>query len=1667
MRQAVGYSYDTAGRRVEKGAREAAVAAAAEKAAADSTHQAELAAKAEAARIAAEEPGPRASDRDAIHQSLSALHARNQLSLAAAAARAAETQSRFLANQGDIALAMDDLSKGLERVDTGFQDRLDEYEELRGQRTEVARSLNLQLRKRSKYGAHSGVGGSSEETVDSILDALQAWFHTRSSRAQSDEPLLRAREADASQDAANADAIGGAEGAMASIFAAVKISPALQSQLVSKMRAVTNQTLSTENDTLAQLGSKLTQARQALFEATAQKIMLEEALDRQSIEQRTLAKRVAEWEGGVGAGAVRKGLLAGSGGAAGGAAAAAAAAASASRASLQVVELESQLKKKQKLIAEMERKRTKVAAQLTSLSKALQDRDATVEALTAQLAATQGELSMLHRMEGMSPEAAAAAAGIQAVQAAHHDRDLLAKQLLMRSGQQAEELALLKRFLTNLVWEREESNYAAYTHARDQQLRRIWGAFQRLVEPANLLAAVAAGTVATTAAGAAAAAQLFSAVGLSLPTPAEAAALQPLAEPVASAEAMVRVLVASPSFARSSDADFAAVIAAINAGAGASNAEVARWAQNMIDEDRAASATATAGTAAAAASTHPSGPPSPIKRHRSLLAPQTAAVAVTAHLSFAKFLSCVLRLHPAERRAEQQRLWRCVWHVFQGLDHDRDGVLSPAELEAGFRKESIGITREMLDNVVLCCTRPLPDASIKPAKISLAQATELQSTVDTGADAIASASVPLDFLQFASLFSVPQLRSIFDAPPLRHATNPAVKRRAAVVARVALETASSSAVATPKSPGKALLQRAKTASGTGAPPFSPAFARAESESSSAAAPDDAAPYFCHGTKDLLLAMLSYDPDDTAAAAALAAPGEKLQARWMDGAVGAAAGTAGAAAKGSSASMMEKALEALCAPRLLSFPQLMDALAAAAPGASSGSGGLLSARGSMAAASKRRSVAATHTPPASDFDAASGDHWVDGSPSSSGPPSHSNSRRHSKQPQQSGGLASSRHSIAQQLEAPIARGAASERRRSGAPGGSATVSLSARRSKHAAASAAPTPVAPRSPPLTAVAASASSPTTQQPEARPPVPTLVLSLTRPSSATSRPVIGSKPDTPRNATSPLDPGAATATAASAVATAAAAAIPPAASAASVPSRTARNNRRSSLLLRLADTDPDAPPLSPEDLLSMQNTGRDVDLSSRDALAAAIAGVAAKLSSKPDSRRAETESVLVAAASADDVTTMDTQRHDQSDPTTTEPQAGEGATEHASVSPPPAIEDAADTAAATAVDAASHSTLEPAPPQTPKEGAQARPSRPGSSRGAAQSLSRPMSAVGVTASSAASSRAVSRQSSVLARESAPPPAPTDPAAASRAAHDAYEAAMERMLAEEEAEAEAAAAAALAESNAGAQEFEDDAEDEEATMVAAASIRPAPRLQLSMHRQATAEEKEQQLHSFSSPPSSRPLSKHDHRMQTIHQTVHMHAAGLTNESAEADGHAATQHDRGGMHLRAPVATLLRDLEYKESEARTFRQLYETEHARVQQLERMLKLTTAHASSSSGGQSARGSSTTSAAATSLPPRGALTAREAGVRAWEPRPISASMLSPRAPPVSVTHRAVHRDSSAAPSSAAATSSFQYDGLISRRKDAVQAALLSPHTFAKSSSTAPYPRALQRPVLAFSR
>jgi len=141
---------------------------------------------------------------------------------------------------------------------------------------------------------------------------------------------------------------------------------------------------------------------------------------------------------------------------------------------------------------------------------------------------------------------------------------------------------------------------------------------------------------------------------------------------------------------------------------------------------------------------------------------------------------------------------------------------------------------------------------------------------------------------------------------------------------------------------------------------------------------------------------------------------------------------------------------------------------------------------------------------------------------------------------------------------------------------------------------------------------------------------------------------------------------------------------------------------------------------------------------------------------------------------------------------------------------------------------------------------------------------------------------------------------------------------------------------------------------------------------------------------------------------------------------------------------LVQSLEYKEAEARTFRQLYEAEKARVQQLEKLLQEVTS-GTGGGGGASSLLSPLEASFAQPPPVRALVRVTPSGSQSARSGLCPFSATPRKQPPLS--------------SAAAVVGSTEH--FISRRHDTT---LLAPHTLnfaSPASSSVPYPRTAQRP------
>jgi hypothetical protein len=235
-----------------------------------------------------------------------------------------------------------------------------------------------------------------------------------------------------------------------------------------------------------------------------------------------------------------------------------------------------------------------------------------------------------------------------------------------------------------------------------------------------------------------------------------------------------------------------------------------------------------------------------------------------------------------------------------------------------------------------------------------------------------------------------------------------------------------------------------------------------------------------------------------------------------------------------------------------------------------------------------------------------------------------------------------------------------------------------------------------------------------------------------------------------------------------------------------------------------------------------------------------------------------------------------------------------------------------------------------------------------------------------------------------------------------------------------------------------------DSVILAAAAARPATAALVRMHQQ------QRQALTLSAAYETDPVA--------AAVQLSISAAGVA-ETAVA--HAAVPTAPVAAVSAAPLVPLVAELEYKEAEARTFRQLYESEKARTAKLERLLRLVSASGFSGGHSSSANEQAWPVATASALPVRPLVRAQGGSLSARE-RPSSAAALRKgRA-------RGVAQD---APSAA----HTQFGALLSRREDAglvPSSGVLAPHTlhFAPPSSSpqhlphSPYPRLLQQPKLA---
>jgi flagellin-like hook-associated protein FlgL len=125
--------------------------------------------------------------------------------------------------------AMRSLDRGLEKITDNLNENINEYDIMMGNRTTLARSLNLQIHKKSKF--------KHLETVDTVLDNVYGWFTNRTKKADNDEINLKAREEEALTELNN---MGDINYILKNIFSNIKILPSTRTELINKLRATTN-----------------------------------------------------------------------------------------------------------------------------------------------------------------------------------------------------------------------------------------------------------------------------------------------------------------------------------------------------------------------------------------------------------------------------------------------------------------------------------------------------------------------------------------------------------------------------------------------------------------------------------------------------------------------------------------------------------------------------------------------------------------------------------------------------------------------------------------------------------------------------------------------------------------------------------------------------------------------------------------------------------------------------------------------------------------------------------------------------------------------------------------------------------------------------------------------------------------------------------------------------------------------------------------------------------------------------------------------------------------------------------------------------------------------------------------------------------------------------------
>ena len=737
--------------------------------------------------------GPRASDYAAMKSSLLQLHERNIASRLAATSKAESQQAEMKANQLAVAEACSMLERGLEDVKSNFEQRLDEYEALLSNRTEVARSLNLQLRKRSRYAhASSSSGGilNSEETMESILDALSNWFVTRSTRAMSEQAFLDEEELEILSMLESIASQGGAEGTIEAIFRSVQMTPSIRQRLIEKMKQTTAGELAREARQMEELTSELQDCHARIAKDEARIRELEEQVDKlsssssatsstatvkpprpslfssiMSFNSNSSSASALSSSNTTPTGSINLGHALTTAAGVGGANIVALA---------RVSELENLLRKKMKQLTDADKKRTKLVAQLATLTKSNLEKDRALETASRDLIKTNLDLkeALTHPLQ-TNP---------------HHDT--LTKQILQRSSQQAEEFGLLKLFMTHTLWEREETVWESYTTEQNVQITRIRDMFDKYcaqtdateggdIIPSNMVKML----------------QLHynynpnhHPMSTSPSLGASNKSVSRLTPTSSSSHTLISPAVPIPLMPSSAtaahdgfDKDIHTLVHAIQ--------KMSLQPEILAYVERSNRlAPLTPAVPSTSLLSHP------LRRQiradvtsTSLSSTSTSARLSSSSslshvpISFDQFLHFILAYHPYERSLERQRLLRRLRGVFDGLDHNRDGVLSILELESAYKKESIGITKEQLDSVYLCVTTPpvhvttttgtsttaASKAGTKSSSSRKANKHHLHHQHGNGDDdeiSIRDEHVhrPLDFATFLALFSVATLRQIFD-----------------------------------------------------------------------------------------------------------------------------------------------------------------------------------------------------------------------------------------------------------------------------------------------------------------------------------------------------------------------------------------------------------------------------------------------------------------------------------------------------------------------------------------------------------------------------------------------------------------------------------------------------------------------------------------------------------------------------------------------------------------------------------------------------------------------------------------------------------------------------------------------------------------------------------------